>query len=265
MAANLLNRNPLLKAAAYDFGIQWVAFGFAYALKTEKFYDLVGSSTFLGLTWLTLNWGRKGHLPFFNRQIIQNSCVTLWAARLGTYLFSRVMESGEDRRFRKAKNSFSHFWFFWTMQGLWVWITLLPTMILNFKQEDKELNYRDYLGFAIFATGFLIEATADYQKSKFRSDPANKDKFVNTGLWSISRHPNYLGEILIWSGLFLPASNVMEGNEFFSALSPLFVTFLLTKVSGIPMLERYADKKWGALAEYQRYKQRTAKLFPFIW
>jgi len=265
MATRFLSDNPLAKAAAFDFGLQWAAFVVAYAMKTEKFYDLVGSSTFLGLTWLTLTWGRRGNLPFFDRQVMQNSCVSLWAARLGMYLFSRVMASGEDRRFRKAKESPSMFLMFWTIQGLWVWLTLLPTMILNLKQKDKELNYRDYLGFSLFAVGFMIEAVADYQKSKFRSDPANKNKFVNTGLWSVSRHPNYLGEILLWSGLFLPASNVMEGKELLSVLSPLFVTYLLTNVSGIPILERYADRKWGGMVEYQNYKRTTSKLFPYIW
>jgi len=259
-----LDQNPLLKAAALDLGVQWAGFAVAYALKTEKFYDLVGSSTFLGLTWLTLNWAKKGN-PYFMRQSIQNSCVSLWAVRLGSFLFSRVLQAGEDRRFRKVKGDPSLFFKFWTVQGLWVWLTLLPTMILNFKKQDKEMNYRDYLGYAIFAVGFLIEVMADHQKSKFRSDPLNKDKFINTGLWSMCRHPNYLGEILIWSGLFLPASNVMEGKEFLSVLSPLFVSYLLTNVSGIPILERSADRRWGSLVEYQQYKSKTAKLFPYIW
>lgn len=262
---SLMPKNELAKAAVFDLGLQWAAFSISYALKTEKFYDLIGSSTFLGLTWLTLSWGKQDGSQYFDRQIAQNLCVSLWASRLGCFLFSRVLSSGEDRRFRKVKGNFSLFLMYWTIQGLWVWFTLLPTMILNLKKVDKEMNYRDYLGFAIFASGFLIEATADYQKTKFRSNPLNKDKFVKTGLWSISRHPNYFGEILIWCGLFLPASNVLEGKEWLSIISPMFVSYLLTKVSGIPILEKYADQKWGALSEYQKYKQNTAKLIPFVW
>lgn len=265
LSMSILQEKPLLKAAALDLGLQWAAFGVAYAFKTEMFYDLIGSSTFLGLTWLTLSWGKQDGSPLFDRQILQNGCVSLWASRLGYYLFSRILSSGEDRRFRNVVGSFSKFFMYWTIQGLWVWITLLPTMILNLKETDRELNSRDYLGFATFATGFLIEAIADYQKTRFRSNPLNKDKFIKSGLWSISRHPNYFGEILIWCGLFLPASNVFDGKEWFSVVSPLFVTFLLTKVSGIPILERYANKKWGAVPDYQQYKQRTAKLVPFIW
>lgn len=257
--------NPLVKAAVFDFGLQWSAFIVANALKTEKFYDLIGSSTFLSLTWLTLYWGQRSGGPYFTRHLVQNGCVTLWATRLGGYLFSRVLQNGEDRRFRKAKEDPSMFFKFWTIQGVWVMFTLLPTMILNIKKQDKEWNNRDYLGFALFAIGFLTEAIADHQKSKFRRIPENKDKFINTGLWSLCRHPNYLGEILIWSGLFLPASNQMEGIEFLSVLSPMFVAYLLTNVSGIPLLQRYADKKWGGLAEYQDYKRSTAKLIPFIW
>lgn len=262
----MVNNNVLLKAGAVDFSIQWIAFAIAYLLKTEKFYDLVGSSTFLYLCWVTLNWAKRGTAaPIFQRQLIQNSCVSIWAARLGTFLFSRVLRSGEDRRFRKAKESASLFFTFWTVQGLWVWLTLLPTMILNTKTEDKELNYRDYLGFGLWACGFLIEAIADQQKSRFRDNPSNHGAFISHGLWSICRHPNYLGEILMWLGLFFPASNVMQGKEFLSVMSPLFVVYLLTNVSGVPLLERYADKKWGSLVAYQQYKARTAKVFPYIW
>lgn len=123
-----------------------------------------------------------------------------------------------------------------------------------------------FLGYGLFVVGFLFEVIADRQKSSFRAIDANKDKYINSGLWSISRHPNYFGEILLWSGLFLPATSVFKGNaEWASAVSPFFVALLITKVSGIPILERYADKKWGALAEYQKYKASTAKLIPYIW
>ena len=261
-----LDRNLLAKAAVADLGIQWVGCAAALLFKTEKFYDLTGSSTFLYMTWVTLTWAKRGSkLPIFPRQIIQNACVSIWAIRLGTYLFSRILHDGEDRRFRKAKESPMLFWTFWTIQALWVWTTLLPTMMLNIKKYDKPLGMRDYVGWGMFAAGFLIEMVADNQKSRFRADPANRGKFIDSGLWGLCRHPNYLGEILLWSGLFLPASSVLQGKELLSIVSPLFVTFLLTNVSGIPILEQYADRKWGNLVEYQAYKAKTAKLIPFIW
>jgi len=238
------NENVLVKAAVADVSIQWIGCALAMLLNTEKFYDLAGSSTFLYLTWVTLTWAkRNARLAWFPRQIVQNSCVSLWAIRLGTYLFSRILHDGEDRRFRKAKENPKLFFVFWTMQAAWVWITLLPTMVLHIRQQDKPLGYRDYIGWGIWSLGFLIEMIADSQKSKFRADPDNHGKFISTGLWSICRHPNYLGEIMMWFGLFLPASSVMRGNDYYSALSPFFVAYLITKVSGIPLLERHADKK----------------------
>lgn len=263
---SVLNKNVLLKAAVSDVAIQWACFVVAQVFKTEKFYDLVGSSSFLYLTWATLIWSKRGHSVVWHpRQTIQNSCISVWAVRLGTYLFSRVIASGGDRRFRKAKENPLLFFTFWTMQAVWVWLTLLPTMILNTKEVNKELNYRDYLGWSVWALGFLIEVIADYEKSKFKSRPENSGKFISVGLWSLCRHPNYLGEVMMWAGLFLPATNVMQGKEFISIISPFFVSYLLTKVSGIPMLERYAEKKWSGNADYQKYKASTAMTIPFVW
>jgi len=261
-----VNTNLLLKAAVIDMGIQWGCCAAAIALKTEKFYDLAGSSTFLYLTWLTLSWGNRGAIKrAFPRQLVQNTCVSVWALRLGSYLVSRVMHEGEDKRFKKAKENPSTFFVYWSVQGLWVWLTLLPTMILNIKRHNKPLGMRDYIGWGFWICGFLLQAVADSQKSSFRSNPENKGKFITEGLWSYSRHPNYLGEIMMWSGLFLPASSVMTGKELLSVISPVFVMYLLTNVSGIPILERMGEKRWGHLEEYQAYKRNTARLIPFIW
>jgi len=259
-----LNENVLLKAAVADLGIQVGGFVISWITNSEKHYDLTGSSTFLYLSWATLMWAKSGN-KLFPRQIAQNSCVTVWALRLGTYLFSRVLKAGEDRRFRAAKKSPPLMLTFWVMQAAWVWITLWPTMIINTKQVDLPLTHRDYIGYGLFATGFLFEMIADYQKTQFRSIPENQGKFISSGLWSLSRHPNYFGEILLWAGLYLPASNVISGKEWYSIISPLFVAGLIIKVSGIPLLEKYADKKWGSLVEYQKYKASTAKLIPFVW
>jgi len=272
-----INSNILLKAGLVDVGIQWGGFALSWFFNTEKFYDLTGSSTFLYLTWATLNWSTKQKTDggdggtaggqWSQRQVLQNSCVSVWALRLGLHLFSRVMAAGEDRRFRTAKRNPALLFTFWTMQAVWVWMTLWPTMIVNKQpqQEHTALNKRDYLGYAMFASGFLIEALADYQKKKFRAQPENEGKFINTGLWSVSRHPNYFGEIMLWTGLFIPATNVITGNEWLSVISPMFLSYLITRISGIPMLEQYADKKWGALPQYQQYKANTACLIPYIW
>ncbi|XP_064614376.1 uncharacterized protein LOC135478042 [Liolophura sinensis] len=249
------------KAAALDFGIQWGCWVVAAALKTEKFYDLAGSSTFFLLAYQTLQWSRTQHL----RQKVQSGMVMTWAVRLGLYLFSRILKDGSDSRFNYVRDQSAKFLLYWTIQGVWVYITLLPTLILNAERSDRPLGKRDYLGWAIWTLGFLIETVADYQKSCFKADPANKGQFIQSGLWSISRHPNYFGEILVWTGLYLSASSVMSGLQYASVISPLFVTFLLTKVSGIPLLERAAEKRWGHQPIYQDYVRKTAVLVPYIW
>lgn len=257
-----LLEGPLVKAGLIDIGIQWGLWLVASYLKTEVFYDLAGSSTFLLLSWQTLRWGQSYH----TRQVIQTLCVSAWSLRLGSYLFVRIInDKGVDKRFNRARDKPFLFFIFWTVQAAWIWITLAPSMLLNVKRDDAPLNLRDFIGWALWISGFLFEATADKQKSEFKSIPENQGKWIQTGLWRISRHPNYFGEMTLWFGLFLSASSVLEGMEWISVFSPVFVAFLLTKVSGIPILEKQADKKWGEVLEYQQYKMRTAKLIPFLW
>ena len=148
---------------------------------------------------------------------------------------------------------------------MWVFLTLLPTLILNSKKEDKELCTRDYVGWTIWLGGMLLEVVADYQKYTFRSNPANHDKWISHGLWSVVRYPNYLGEILLWTGLFISASSTFKGADYLSVISPLFVAFLLTKVSGVPLLEHQSMKRWKDNPEFLSYVQRTPKMIPFVW
>ncbi|KAE8627079.1 hypothetical protein XENTR_v10006867 [Xenopus tropicalis] len=152
---------------------------------------------------------------------------------------------------------------FYDLAGIWIFVTLLPSLMLNLEKRDKPLGLRDFLGWSLWTVGFITQATADQQKWSFRSDPDNMGTFIQSGLWAYSRHPNYLGEILQWSGLFLSASTVLSGFQLVSIISPVFVWFLLSYVSGIPILERQALKRWGSEAAYQSYVQRTPVLWPF--
>ena len=257
--------SPLVKAALVDVAIQWGLWSVAAYFQTEVFYDLAGSSTFLYLAWQTLKWGKAYH----TRQVIQTLCVSAWSLRLGSYLFVRIInDKGIDKRFNRVRSNPFRFFVYWTVQACWIWITLAPTMILNIKgmrSQEKELGTSDYIGWALWLAGFLLEVIADTQKSTFRSNPDNHGKWVTTGLWGVSRHPNYLGEMMLWTGLFISASSVLRGKEWFSIISPAFVIFLLTKVSGVPLLERQADKRWGHLQEYLSYKRNVACLIPYIW
>ncbi|XP_071947077.1 uncharacterized protein [Antedon mediterranea] len=250
----------LVRCAALDLGIQWTMFAVAATLKTEKFYDLVGSGTFALLAVQSLRWGGHYHL----RQKVQTGMVVTWGLRLGGHLFSRVMAAGGDSRFNKVRGNPKVFFMYWTVQALWILATLLPTLILNLEKKDKVIGIRDYIGWGLWGAGFLIETLADRQKSVFRADPDNAGKFIDSGLWSVSRHPNYLGEILLWSGMYLSASSVMSGWQHVSVISPFFVWFLLTRVSGIPILERQGMKRYGSDPRYLEYLKNVPVLFPFF-
>uniref|UniRef100_A0A8D0HM08 Steroid 5-alpha reductase C-terminal domain-containing protein n=1 Tax=Sphenodon punctatus TaxID=8508 RepID=A0A8D0HM08_SPHPU len=221
---------------------------------------ILGSGTFILLAHLSLNWGNTQ----YPRQQVQTGLVTLWGLRLGLFLFLRILKEGHDRRFNHVRDSPGTFFVFWTMQGAWIILTLLPTLLLNLEKHNKPLGLWDYLGWSIWAMGFLTEAVADQQKWHFRSDPDNAGKFIQSGLWAYSRHPNYLGEILLWTGLFTSAASVLQGWQYLSAISPLLVWFLLNYVSGIPILEREAMRQWGKDAEFQAYLRNTPVLWPFV-
>lgn len=253
--------NPLSKAAAVDFGIQWTCWAVAAALKTEKFYDLAGSGTFLFLALQSLKWGGRYHL----RQKVNTGMVALWAFRLGLFLFTRILKEGQDRRFNKVRDRPGTFFVYWTIQGVWVFLTILPTLIVNTKREDRPITTQDYIGWSMWVTGFLLETIADSQKSSFRANPENQGKFIQHGLWSVVQYPNYLGEIMMWSGLYLSSTSVLRGWEHVSVISPLFLIFLLTKVSGIPLQEKSALKRYGGDPAFHEHIRKTPKLIPFIW
>ncbi|KZS12491.1 Uncharacterized protein APZ42_022630 [Daphnia magna] len=251
----------LLYLSAIDFGIQWILWGLASWLKTEKFYDLAGSSTFALIAFLAYNKYSTGHI----RTKIQTTAILLWAVRLGFYLFSRVLKEGHDRRFKDAKEDPSVFFVYWTLQGVWVIVTLLPSLLMVMQRRQPPLSALDWLGWLMWLVGFITEVVADYQKSQFRSNPANAGKFINTGLWSISRHPNYFGEILLWCGLFTSASSTFTNWwEYLTILSPMFLTYLITQMSGVPPLEKYGLQKWGLLPEYRAYLKNTPVLVPYL-
>ncbi|XP_043939760.1 uncharacterized protein LOC122811769 [Protopterus annectens] len=250
--------NALMKFAAVDFGIQWVLWVVAALLRTERFYDLAGSGTFLLLVHLSRRHTNTNYL----RQNVQTGMVTAWSFRLGLFLFLRIMKEGKDQRFNGVRDSPGTFFMYWTIQGVWIFVTLLPTLMLNLEKKDKPLGFQDYLGWGLWTVGFITEAVADQQKWKFRSDPENAGKFIRSGLWAYSRHPNYMGEILQWTGLFISASSVLSGVQYISIVSPLFIWYLLNYVSGIPILEQHAMKKWGSDPAFQDYIRNTPVLWP---
>jgi steroid 5-alpha reductase family enzyme len=240
------------------FLIQWLAFIPAYFLQTEKFFDLTGSLTYISVTIIAVIFSKGADV----RSILLAALVVIWAIRLGTFLFGRIRKAGKDDRFDEIKPSFFRFLNVWTIQGLWVTFTMAAALVAITTSARKELDGFAIVGFLVWVFGFAIEVMADAQKSRFSANPENKGKFIQTGLWSRSRHPNYFGEIVLWVGVAIIALPVLQGWQWVALISPLFVTFLLTRVSGVPLLENKADKKWGGQEDYEAYKKKTPVLIP---
>ncbi len=237
--------------------IQFLAFIPSYFFQTEKYYDLVGMFTYLILIWLAYFLGSPQNL----RSTILATMVTVWSLRLGLFLFARVREQGEDIRFREFKKSGIRFLLVWLMQGMWIIFILGAALASLLSQTSIELGLETYLGMILWIFGFSVESLADHQKRAFKKKPENKGKFISTGLWAWSRHPNYFGEIVLWLGIVMIAFPTLQGFQYVMLISPVFVFLLLTKISGIPILEKLADKRWGSDPEYNLYKKNTPMLF----
>lgn len=243
------------------FLIQWLVFTPSYLFQTEKFFDLTGSITYIAVTGVAVCYSRYS-VAMDARSILLAALVIVWALRLGAFLFGRIRKAGKDDRFDEIKPSFIRFLNFWTIQGLWVTFTAAAALAAITTSTRKELDLFALVGFLIWVFGFAIEIIADWQKSRFNANPDNKGRFIRTGLWSRSRHPNYFGEIVLWAGVAVIALPVLQGWQWAALISPVFVTLLLTFVSGIPPLEKKADKKWGGQEEYESYKEKTPVLIP---
>lgn len=247
--------------AVLAFAIQWAAFLPAAALRTERFFDLVGSVTFVTLITTAAIWTwLDGALTW--RGTLVALAVVAWAVRLGTFLVQRVLRQGGDRRFDELKERPARFFLAWTAQGLWTFLTPLAALVVIAGGHPVGVQWTDALGLLIWAGGFALEVQADEQKRAFRADPANEGRFIQTGLWAWSRHPNYFGEIVLWIGLAIVGAGVFEGGEWAAMISPVVVFVLLTRVSGVPLLEAQAWQRWGEDPEYAAYVRATSVLLP---
>ena len=245
-------------AVGAAFLIQWAVFIPSFKAQTEKFYDLTGSLTYIVITVLLvlLTPGIDA------RALLLAAMVLAWAVRLGSFLYRRISKAGKDDRFDEIKPSFVRFLNVWTIQGLWVVFTAAAAWVAITAETRAGLDWFALAGFLVWAAGFGTEIVADAQKSRFNADPANKGQFISTGLWAKSRHPNYFGEILLWLGVAIIAIPVLEGWQWVALISPVFVTLLITRVSGVPLLEKKSDSKWGGQADYEAYKKNTPVLIP---
>jgi steroid 5-alpha reductase family enzyme len=253
---------PLMTAIALGiFAVQWIGLIHARLFETEHYFDLVGSLTYITVTIFAVQQAAEIGL----RQQIIAGVVIVWAARLGPFLFRRIQKAGEDRRFRKIKLSTPRFLFTWTLQGTWVFFTAGAALAAIMTPNIAPLGTVFYVGAAMWVVGFAVEVIADSQKSAFKADPANENKFITTGIWARAQHPNYFGEILLWAGVAVMALPSLSDSAMIFLISPVFVAVLLTRISGVPLLRKTAGARWGEDPEYRAYLKNTPLLIPRIF
>jgi steroid 5-alpha reductase family enzyme len=240
-----------------SFGLNWLVFVHAYLAQTERYFDLTGSITYVSVVAVAL-----ALTPELDpRSLLLGAMVIVWAARLGRFLFARIRRDGSDGRFDALKLSLPRFLMTWTLQGLWVLLTVACALAAITTARPVPLGGFAALGTLIWIFGFAVEVIADREKNRFRADPNNRGRFIQSGIWAWSRHPNYFGEITLWLGVAVVAFPVLSGWQYATLISPVFVYLLLTRISGVPLLESRGKKKWGDDPDYQAYRERTPVLF----
>ncbi len=259
--------SSLLVTFIIDAAIQITFFIPAAIFSTERYYDFSGAITYISCVLTALLWRQNVNdsIPLLSaRQIIVACFVLLWAIRLGTWLFLRILREGHDARFNDLKKSPVRFFIPWFFQILWIYSTALPAYIIlaNPGFSQAPLIWSDIIGILIWIFGFAVEVVADYQKNVFKNK--HPGDFVNVGIWKYSRYANYNGEWTLWIGmLILCIHGFIAPWQFVGVWSPIFVSILLFLVSGIPLLEKSSERKYGNREDYKRYKATTS--FFFLW
>ena len=246
--------------ASVGFILHWIVFIPSYLLQTEHYFDLTGSLSYIFAIILAVYL----HPLLDLRGLIICTLISIWALRLGSFLFIRVKRAGRDRRFTESKTRFWGFLYIWTLGGVWVFITMAAGLAAITSMTQRPLGIFAVAGLLLWLSGFMIEVVADRQKTKFRQLPENSNHFITTGLWSYSRHPNYFGEIVLWLGITVIALPTFVGWQYVTLISPIFVAVLLIKVSGVRLLEKDGKDRWGTDPNYQHYVKNTPALVPFI-
>ncbi|MDX9826241.1 MAG: DUF1295 domain-containing protein [Spirochaetia bacterium] len=249
--------NPFILASLTAVVVNGLFFAYASVKKTDVVTDLSYSLSFglVSLTLILLNPG-AGFVALLPAWL-----TILWALRLGGYLFTRIIKTKVDHRFDSMRNDTLKFARFWILQAAAVAIIVLPVVAsVASDAAPRSMGILEVLGLLLWVAGFAIETVSDAQKSAFKNSGAKG--VITTGLWRYSRHPNYFGETLLWWALFVYCLPALSGGLYLTVFGPVFITLLLLFVSGIPLLEKSADAKYGGDPAYQEYKGKTSIFFP---
>ncbi|KAK8692669.1 hypothetical protein V6N13_070276 [Hibiscus sabdariffa] len=249
----------LYLTAVVTVGYQLFFFIIAVVLKFDRVIDFAGSSNFTIIALLTLMKKGSWHL----RQVVLTLLMVIWSSRLALYLLIRILRWGEDKRHDKMRNNVGSIAVYFIVQGFWAWAVTLPITVVNASDKDPSIQAEDIIGWIMWFVGTVVEFLADKDKFSFKNFPESKEKWCDVGLWKYSRHPNYFGDILLSWGYFVASIPVLEGSEWLVVLiGPIFLTLLLLFVSGLPILEVSADKKFSNVDAYMIYKKSTSPLIP---
>ena len=262
-SVEIWNNSAFFLCVVLAMVINWVAFLPSAAAKSDKFYDTIGAVTYTSVTIFACWAAAQANGSLDTRAMVIAGMVILWCIRLGSFLYMRIHAAGgTDSRFEKIKVNPARFLVAWTLQGLWVVLTASAALAAITTKDPAPIGVFFFVGAAVWVLGIVWETVADIQKSAFKKDPANKGKFINVGLWRWSRHPNYFGEITLWTGILIMALPVLSGLSWLVVISPIIVTLLLTKVRGINLQDAQAKERWGDDPAYQEYRKNTPALIP---
>lgn len=233
-------------------------FLFAYRLQSDKLTDISYAVTFVVLTAISFLGSNRNAI-----QAMIFGFVVVWAIRIGSFLLKRVIHMKKDARFDKVRHKPLSFLSFWIYQAITAWVILIPVFYMM-NSSSSTFNIITYIGIIIWALGYCIESFADKQKFLFKINPKNTGKWIESGLWKYSRHPNYFGEISCWLGIYLIVfSSLSPMQQLIGFIGPLWIYVALRYVSGVPILEKKYDKRYKKNKAYQQYKQNTNLLIPW--
>jgi steroid 5-alpha reductase family enzyme len=257
--SSITNMNhSLLIPLVVALGINLVMFIPAFIYKTDKLTDISYAVTFAVVALFGFFF-----TAYSPATLLLLVMILAWSFRLGSYLFIRINKTGKDTRFDGMRESFWKFLRFWLLQGLTVFVVMIPSSYF-FSWPMHNLTVISWIGFVVFILGLAIETIADAQKYRFMNDVSKTGTWIETGIWKYSRHPNYLGEMMVWMGVYLfVVPSLFLVPALVSLVSPLYIICLILFVSGIPLLEKSADARWGNNPAYKEYKRRTSILL--LW